>query len=101
MSDVGGSLVGEAGLGATAREQIEEAHNDPRVTARRDGCRDAPRVGVPYISRSRHAVREIRDGGLWDTQVRAVFEMTRDRRGTTAQVRRPTLKLVSVEARCP
>jgi hypothetical protein len=48
---------------------------------------------------SAKAGREIKAAGLWDKEVIADFEMTRDRRGTTAHLRQPTFLLVGARAR--
>jgi hypothetical protein len=48
---------------------------------------------------SGRAHREIKEQGLWDQEVVAEFEMTRDRRGTTAHLRRPTFLLLGARRR--
>lgn len=66
-----------------------EATKDPALRGRRT-------ITARYTGR---AHQQIRDGGLWDQNVIAEFEMTRDRRGTTAHLRRPTFTLISAKPR--
>jgi hypothetical protein len=68
---------------------------------------DRPATKDPALRRRRAitarysgaAGRKIEDQGLWNKPVVATFEMTRDRRGTSASVRRPTFLLVDVRPR--
>jgi hypothetical protein len=48
---------------------------------------------------SAKAGKQIQANGLWNTEVIAEFEMTRDRRGTTAHLRQPSFLLVGARAR--
>jgi hypothetical protein len=67
-----------------------------------------PKTPKPLPLRNRRTItadytaqagKEIREGGLWDKEVVASFDMTRDRRGTTAHLRPPTFTLMSARAR--
>lgn len=66
---------------------------------------DAPKHALLRRKRSitarytRRAHTQIREGNLWDHEVRAEFDMTRDRKGTTAQVRQPTFVLTGAALR--
>jgi hypothetical protein len=79
----------------------DSANKQVRLAVERSGARD-PALRNRRVITARYtqqAGQEIRDLNLWDSQVRARFEMTRDRRGTTAHVRRPTFLLVEARPR--
>jgi hypothetical protein len=66
-----------------------DAAKDPAVRRHRA-------ITAGYTGR---AGAQIEDLGLWNKEVRADFEMTRDRRGTTTQLRRPTFSLIAATPR--
>ncbi len=66
------------------------------------------KTAKPALLRNRRAItadytaragKAIRDGNLWDKDVIAEFDLSRDRRGTTAHVRPPTFVLTGARAR--
>jgi hypothetical protein len=86
---VGILSMADAGSKQIRLQLDREAQKEPALRGRRA-------ILARYTSA---AGNKIQENGLWNTAVIATFEMTRDRRGTSASVRRPTFLLVDVEPR--
>jgi hypothetical protein len=89
------TAVGILTMADSGRRQVRLTL-DPK--AKRDPA--LPRRQLSIIANySPAAGRNIKEQGLWDNEVIARVEMTRDRRGSTAHVRRPTFRLISAKPR--